>query len=87
MKSHKSTRFEKQLVELDANEYHDCNFIECMMIYAGITRVVVTGCKFVDCQWQFDGAAGNTLDFLKAMDSDIRAFTKRTSVESKVLIQ
>jgi hypothetical protein len=59
--------FSSKTEVLDGNEYLNCKFKSCTMVYRGGTIPVVNGCNFDDCRWQFEDAAERTLVFLRAM--------------------
>ncbi|MXP48882.1 hypothetical protein FD733_03805 [Pantoea sp. Eser] len=81
IKSIKST-FEKTTVILDNHYYEECTFKDCIIVYAGTSEINLVGCKFFDCQWRLDGAASNTIQFLRSMYKDMGEFGKQT-VEAK----
>lgn len=56
--------FEDQDVLLDANQFVDCTFIRCKLIYMGIS-VTNLGARLIkDCTWEFAGPAANTVNFM-----------------------
>jgi hypothetical protein len=52
---------------IDGNQYNDCRFENCTMVYRGGEIPHITGCQFDNCSWQFDGAAERTLLFMRQM--------------------
>ncbi len=60
-------KFSKQRVILDFNEFHQCEFEGCTMLFHGFGPVAMDRCRFVDVQWTFSGAAATTLTFLTAL--------------------
>ena len=56
--------FDSQDVLLDGNEYINCTFNGCKIIFQGVKGVGLVNPTFDACQWSFDGPAGNTLAFL-----------------------
>lgn len=56
-------------ISVDGNRYRNCVFDACVMIYGGGMPPSFSDCRFRNCRLSFVGAAGNTLMFLKAMDS------------------
>ncbi len=54
-------------VELDGNEFDNITFSAALLIYRGGTPPSLNGCNFTDFKFQFQGAAANTVAFLKAM--------------------
>jgi len=66
MAEFKEKSFENETLNVDGNNYENCKFKGCTMIYSGGSDTHVNGCSFDDCKWQFDGAAANTMGFLRA---------------------
>ncbi|MEX0677333.1 MAG: hypothetical protein WD063_09670 [Pirellulales bacterium] len=52
---------------IDGNEYQECRFEKCRMIYRGGEIPRITGCQFDDCTWHFEGAAERTLLFMRQL--------------------
>ncbi len=57
--------FNHETVTLDGEEFSDCEFRDCRMVYSGGEPPVFSQCRFDGCDWKFDEAAGRTLAFLK----------------------
>ena len=55
--------------DLDGHTFKNTQFKNCKLVYAGGLPPSFEGCEFIDSQFVFDGAAGNTLMFLQAMAS------------------
>lgn len=68
--------YEATTVQLDGHLYENCTFRDCDIIYKGSGNVNLIGCKFYDCRWKLDGAAANTLKFLRTMYKDMGDFGK-----------
>jgi len=62
-----STAFTQETVQLDGESFADCEFKKCRMVYAGGENPTFINCRFEDCDWRFEGAAGRTLEHLKAV--------------------
>jgi hypothetical protein len=65
-------RFEKANYEntqehLDGNEYIECTFQGCTLVYSGGILPILHGCSMNDCSWKFDGAAERTVAFMSAL--------------------
>jgi hypothetical protein len=60
-------KYRNTLVQLDNNEFIDCEFEGCKMEYSGLGPVSLVGCKFTNVSWVFVGAAQNTLNFLRGI--------------------
>ncbi|EPM2212363.1 hypothetical protein ACYRA0_002545 [Escherichia coli] len=57
-------------VVLDGIKYTNVTFTNCIMVFSGAdtgTEMGLIGCKFVNCQWHFEGAAGHTINFLNSL--------------------
>ena len=54
-------------IELDENEFVDCKFLRCRLVYAGGTPPVLSGCSFTNTGFDFDGAATRTIAFLRGL--------------------
>ena len=61
------TIFNHETVTLDGEEFSDCEFRDCRMVYAGGPPPVFQSCRFDDCEWKFEGSAANTLAYLKVV--------------------
>ncbi len=62
-------RFEGERVPLGGAAFERCAFVRCELVYDGRpTRLVDNG--FEDCRWSFEGAAGDTLQFVAALCRD-----------------
>ena len=56
--------FDSQDVLLDGNEYINCTFNGCKIIFKGGQGTGLVSPTFNACDWNFSGPAGNTLAFL-----------------------
>ncbi len=56
-------------VYLDGAQYTGTKFVNCVLVYSGGALPVLQQNEFVNCQWRLDGAANNTLDFMKLLIS------------------
>ncbi len=52
---------------LDGNQYIECTFNNCQIIYRGGAIPSIQGCQFNDCRWNFEEAAERTLQFMRAI--------------------
>lgn len=57
--------FSHETVVLDGQEFSDCEFRDCRLVYAGGQVPTFANCAFHACEWKFDEAAGRTLAYLK----------------------
>ena len=62
-----SATFSHETVALDGETFDACEFRDCRLVYAGGQPPVLTDCRFEDCEWRFDEAAGRTLTHLKVV--------------------
>jgi hypothetical protein len=67
MSHHDGETFEDQAEVVDGREFHHCTFNRCQLTYNGGVPPTFVGCSFADCTWLFDGPAGRTVEFLRAM--------------------
>lgn len=59
--------FTRDVVPLDGNEFCDCVFDECRVRYAGTGTVTLNNTSMQNCQFEFTGAASNTVKMLSVM--------------------
>lgn len=60
-----SVVYSHETVSLDGQIFSDCEFLKSRLIFAGGEPPIFENCRFQDCEWRFDGPAGNTLAYLK----------------------
>lgn len=63
----KDKTFNREKIDIDFNEFENCTFNLCTMIYHGQGPVGLSNCTFNDVEWNFSGAASRTLNFLNAL--------------------
>lgn len=56
-------------VRLDDASFVDCRFHKATLVYAGLGPTRISGCRFEDTLFEFDGPAANALAFLQAMSN------------------
>ena len=59
--------FQGGRVALDGNSFKGCTFDGCELVYSGGIPPALSGCSFSNFNMRFEGAAANTIAFLKAM--------------------
>lgn len=59
--------FSGERIELDGNEYRNCKFTNCKIVYSGGEIPTLENNDFTSCVWLFEGAASRTLSFLTAL--------------------
>ena len=65
----KGSTFQGIAIQIDAGmAYHECHFINCQLIFAGVGAPNFLNCTIdATCKLAFVGPAGNTISFLKSM--------------------
>ena len=56
--------FTNARIVLDYNEFERCTFITCTLVYNGNGGVGLVNSNIDNCQWVFEGPAGNTIQFM-----------------------
>ncbi len=59
--------FKGRKISLDGGSFYSCEFDECTLVYSGYLPVILDGCNFNDCKWEFHGPALNTVGFMKTL--------------------
>lgn len=72
-----SSTFNNTVVELDGNHFEKCVFENCEIVYKGLQPFNLINCNFIACKWKLEGAASNTINFLKVMYKDMGEFGKK----------
>ncbi len=62
-----ATAYNHETVVLDGEEFDGCEFRDCRLVYSGGKAPKFGDCRFYDCDWRFEGAAGETLKHMKAV--------------------
>jgi hypothetical protein len=60
-----ATIFNRETVVLDGENFSDCEFQSCRLIYNGGELPHFSHCRFDDCEWKFEDSAARTLAHLK----------------------
>ena len=63
----KDMTFKNKSLQLDGNEYIDCSFESCSLTFRGEDSTTLDNCSYVDVDFNFDGPAKATLDFLESL--------------------
>ena len=66
--------FQGGRVALDGNSFKGCTFDSCELVFSGGIPPALSGCSFRNTSMKFEGTAGNTIAFLKAMLEEIESF-------------
>lgn len=64
---HEGETFVQERIELGENEFRDCRFESCRLVYDGSAGVRIQNCSFEDTRLELVDEAGNTLSFLQNM--------------------
>ena len=77
--------YNHETVALDGEEFRDCEFRDCRLVYLGGEPPKFHGCSFVGCDWRYDDAAARTLAHLKLVwsvggKSSVQALIKDITV-------
>jgi hypothetical protein len=67
MARHAAKVFAKETVHVDGQEYIDCEFLQCEMVYGGGALPVLRGCNLDSCRWKLEGAAGRTMALMRTL--------------------
>jgi hypothetical protein len=59
--------FENENIHMDFNDFVDCKFIDCSLVYHGCGPISLQGCTFTKVRWTFSGAAANTINFMAGL--------------------
>ncbi len=57
----------KGMVRLDGATFRDCEFVDARLIFEGGLPPNFINCRFTNSHFAFQEAAGNTVNFLRAM--------------------
>jgi hypothetical protein len=59
--------FADETVVLDYTSYRNCTFENCAIVFHGHGSIGLVDCEFDNCDWVFNDAAANTLQFMATM--------------------
>ena len=59
--------YNHETVVLDGEEFDDCEFRDCRLVYAGGKPPSFSGCRIDGCEWKYDDAAARTVAYLKVV--------------------
>ena len=59
--------FTDETVRIDVDEFENCRFTECRIVFTGAGPAKFANCIFDQCQWVFDGPAENTIQYFAAL--------------------
>lgn len=64
MAVYRGDRFEDQQVRLNGNEFYNCNFVNCQLVFDANGALTLDGCGFDNPRFLLDGSAADTINFL-----------------------
>jgi hypothetical protein len=64
---HTGQNFRQQEIHMDFNQFINCVFDGCLLIYHGYGAIHMEGCSFINVRWTFADAAANTVSFMAAL--------------------
>ena len=67
MALHRQEWFNNQDVETDDQEFNQCTFVNCKLIYRGGNPPDLSRCQFTGCRWLLMDAAIRTIAFMRAL--------------------
>jgi hypothetical protein len=59
--------YSHETVVLDGQEFSDCEFRDCRLVYSGGEVPTFNDCRFHACEWKFEDSAVRTLAYLKVV--------------------
>jgi len=59
--------FVRKRIYLDGCSFVRCRFEKCTIVYSGVLGMEIKEPEFIDCNWELQGAARETLNFLGAI--------------------
>jgi len=65
----KGKKFSKEGIHMDFNQFVDCGFEDCNLVYHGYGNIGMESCSFKNVRWSFSDAAAKTLSFMGALYS------------------
>jgi hypothetical protein len=60
--------FESERVHVDGQQFIDCEFKNCSMVFSGGALPGFLECHFEGCQWQLEAAASRTVQYLQILN-------------------
>lgn len=58
-------------IRIDEDEFTNCWFKNCRIIFTGKGPARFSNCKFDECQWVFDDAAEETIQYMAKLYTDL----------------
>jgi hypothetical protein len=63
----KDKNFKNEKIDIDFNQFSNCQFDSCTLVFHGYGVIGMDGCSFINVNWTFDGAAAKTLQFMHGL--------------------
>lgn len=63
----KNETFKNQTIDIDFNQFSNCIFDGCTLVFHGYGVIGMDGCSFTNVNWAFKGAAAQTLQFMTGL--------------------
>jgi hypothetical protein len=67
MATHRGEKFLNERIAVDGNEYRECTFSHCTLLFEGRQIPTMANINMNHCVWEFVGAAKTTMNFLILM--------------------
>ena len=67
MAQYQGATFTNETVVLDGNDYRNCTFTDCVIVFRGTAAVSMNGVTTNNCRWTFEGPASLTIEFMTAL--------------------
>ena len=81
MAHYQGNTYGNERMSIDGNEYHNCTFNDCELVYKGEEPPSFVRCSFNNIRMSFGDAAGRTVAFLQGManpDSGLQQIVRDT---------
>ncbi|MCG6970302.1 MAG: hypothetical protein LJE85_11090 [Gammaproteobacteria bacterium] len=79
-----ATKHDGKKVTVDFNEYIDCEFKDCEIIYKGGNPPVFENCRFENCQFSAIDRAENTIGYLSFLYQNMADTGAKAFVEEQI---
>ena len=79
-----SIKHDGKNVTVDFNEYIDCEFNDCEIVYKGGKLPVFENCRFSNCQFSLIEKADNTIGYLSFLYQNLAESGAKPFVEEQI---
>src|SRR6266702_1680469 len=59
--------FKNETIDIDFNQFRNCQFDGCTLVFHGYGAIVFKGCSFKDVKWSITDAAAVTVTFMQGL--------------------